>query len=63
MKPRILLTISMLFASSFTGPAHASESDDAEAIRRTNNFYAEIVGPAGSENLSVIAEERVILYE
>jgi hypothetical protein len=28
-----------------------------------NNFYAEIVGPAGSENLSVIAEERVILYE
>jgi hypothetical protein len=28
-----------------------------------NNLYAEIVGPAGSENLSVVAEERVILYE
>ena len=28
-----------------------------------NNFYAEIVGPAGNQNLTVTASNRVVLYE
>jgi hypothetical protein len=43
MNPKFLLTISMVIASSFAGTAHASEADDADAIRRANNFYAEML--------------------
>ena len=62
MKPRILLTISMLFASSFTGPAHASESDDAEAIRRTNNFYAEMLVAGDVDALMTLYDENAVLF-
>jgi ketosteroid isomerase-like protein len=62
MNPRILLTTSMLFASSFAGTAHASEADDAEAIRRTNNFYAEMLVAGDVDALMTLYDENVILF-
>jgi ketosteroid isomerase-like protein len=62
MNPRIFLTISMLFAPSFADTAHASEADDAEAIRRSNNFYAEMLVAGDVDALMTLYDENAVLF-
>jgi len=62
MNPRVLLTIGMLIASSVAGPTHASETDDAEAIRRTNNFYAEMLVAGDVDTLMTLYDESAVLF-
>jgi len=52
----------MLFASLGAGPAHASETDDAETIRRTNNFYAEMLVAGDVDTLMTLYDEGAVLF-
>ena len=62
MDPRILLTICILFVSSVAGLAHASEADDAEAIRQTNNLYAEMLVAGNVDALMTLYDDSAILF-
>ena len=62
MNPRFFLTIGMLFASSVAILAHATEEDDAEAIRQTNNFYAEMLVVGDVDILMTLYDDSAILF-
>ena len=61
MNPRFLLTIGLLFGSSVAVLAHATEEDDAEAIRQTNNFYAEMLVAGDVDALMTLYDDSAIL--
>ena len=61
MNPRTLLTISLLLLSLIAGIAHGSEADGAEAIRRTNDFYAEMLVAGDVDTLMTLYDENAVL--
>ena len=48
--------------SSVAGLAHASEADDAEAIRQTNNLYAEMLVVGDVDTLMTLYDDSAILF-
>lgn len=62
MNPRILLAISLLLLSLVAGLAHGSEADDAEAIRQTNDFYAETLVAGAVDTLMTLYDEDAVLF-
>ena len=62
MDLRFLLTIITMCAFSVAGLAHASEADDAEAIRQTNNLYAETLVAGNVDALMTLYDDSAILF-
>lgn len=52
----------VLLASLLAVPGHASKADDAEAIRQTNNFYAETLVAGDLDTLMTLYDEDAVLF-